>query len=117
MLNKRLLISQKVSPEQEKQIIDLHHKIDSMFTLADDLIREDLLNPDMAQLISEAVEEYEFKLQKNWNFEQDRTKHTHWYRIPGCTCAKMDQEDLWGTEQRWINQDCPFHNIKEKNNE
>ena len=109
MLNEKLLISQKVSKEQKEQIIDLHHKIENMFVLADDLIREDLLNPDMAQLISEAVEEYEFKLQSAWNFEQDKTKHKYWYRIPGCTCAKMDQKDLWGTEQRWVNETCPYH--------
>ena len=114
MLNEKLLISQKVSKEQEEQIIDLHHKIDSMFTLADDLIREDLLNPDMAQLISEAVEEYEFKLQKNWNFEQDRTKHTYWNKIPGCLCPELDNKGTFGSRNKWINQICPFQGIGDK---
>ena len=50
----------------------------------------------------------EFEMQKNWHFPQDETFH-EWYRVPKCTCPKMDNADRRGTKYMVINQQCPIH--------
>lgn len=59
------------------------------------------------------VQDIENDLQRLWGFEVDATKHKYWYQIRGCTCAKMDNKELWGTPYRVYSQDCPYHGWEE----
>ena len=55
------------------------------------------------------IEEIEYTLQDMWKFEKDRTKHSYWYKIKGCTCPVLDNKDRWGVDQRVISVDCKWH--------
>lgn len=52
----------------------------------------------------------ERELKKQWKFPLTK-KYDKEYRLPHCTCPKMDNDDdYYGyNELRWINQGCPYH--------
>ncbi len=53
----------------------------------------------------------QFYLQRLWGFEEDCMFHRSWY-LPKCTCAKMDNDDIYPYGIRggyWITADCPIH--------
>ena len=56
------------------------------------------------------VEKIEFKLQDAWHFERDRTKHSWWYQVPGCTCPKKANGMKYATgESRSVSRFCVIH--------
>lgn len=57
---------------------------------------------------AEEIEQLDFKLQKAWNFPEDRNFH-EWYNIPKCICPKSDNKHKSGTEYRVIRETCPVH--------
>lgn len=57
--------------------------------------------------IARRVEELEFHLQRLWRFDQDASYHTHWLRIPGCTCPVDANIALRGHKLRLIAKNCP----------
>lgn len=56
------------------------------------------------------MEDIEHTLQGLWKFTRDRDFHTHWIDLPGCTCPKLDNQDLMGAPYRIVNASCPHHN-------
>ena len=108
-LNEKLLISQNVTPEQKQNILDLHELLHEIFNLAKNLNRKNLLNYDMGHMISKNVQNIEFKLQDDWNFQRNTMFHRYQNQIPGCMCPTMDNNDMLPSNHRWYNMSCPFH--------
>ena len=69
-----------------------------------------LNRPDMYTNPVEHIEALEYTLQVLWQFTPDRNRHSYWYKINGCTCPKMDNNDMIGTGYRKISEDCKWHN-------
>jgi len=61
------------------------------------------------------IEVIEFNLQKVWKFPQDARYHTHWTKIKGCTCPKLDNKNYFGSNLCLINQTCPWHSPSKSN--
>lgn len=61
------------------------------------------------KVVVSMIEGIEYTLQLLWGFPMDRNFHKYWYKINGCTCPKLDNMDVYGTEYRYLNKECPFH--------
>lgn len=66
---------------------------------------------DSSKLIEYAdiITQIEFDLQSLWGFPQDAKWHKFW-KLPKCTCPKMDNDDRYPTGYYVINASCPIHN-------
>jgi hypothetical protein len=63
------------------------------------------------------IENIEYDLQECWGFKKDTAYHSYWNHPTDCTCPRLDNEELFGTNRRNINSDCPFHNLEELRDE
>jgi hypothetical protein len=93
-LNERLAVAQGVTPDQLKELVNLHNQKLEIFKLMGET--DDADDADELKKLAAQVEEVEFALQKNWNFTQDKNFH-EWYLVPKCACPKMDNADNKGT--------------------
>ena len=96
-MNHNLADRMNVSQENREKIVVLHRQL------------EDVLNnpPEDAP---ERVTEIEYELQSLWGFSQDPKYHRYNYRIKGCRCGTLDNDDMVGfTANRWVTQGCPWH--------
>ena len=112
-LNQELIEKQGLTLEQIDNLIALHKELKTHFEIIEDLIKRDQFLDAWAPCITDAIEDIEYAMQDNWNFERDPTKHKYWYRIPGCICPKLDNDDRWGTNQHIMINTCPYHGVKE----
>jgi len=55
------------------------------------------------------IEDIEFTLQGIWGFTRDKSFHSHWLDISGCTCPRLDNQERFGTPERITARDCPWH--------
>lgn len=51
----------------------------------------------------------EFSLQKAWKFKEDARFHSFWYKLPHCTCPKMGNEDMRGSDCVIYDRGCILH--------
>lgn len=58
------------------------------------------------------IEAVEYQMQEVLGFNKDSKFHSYWNKLDGCTCPKMDNDELFGTGERIISEDCPFHGKK-----
>lgn len=56
----------------------------------------------------------EFLLQRTWGFTENASYHKFWDR-PGCTCPRMDNEDMYPSSTYFINGNCLLHGVKDEN--
>ena len=110
--NTKLIESQKVTLDQQEELDHIYTLLEGIFTLAKDLQISGDLTYTTGSVISNTLRDTEFMLQKFWNFPQDEDKHSYWFKLPGCTCPKLDNKDKWGTPYAIIQQDCPYHGGK-----
>lgn len=113
-LNTRLIMEQGLDTNEIKNIIKLHEELNNIFKQEEYLL--DLYNENQSEEIkkqlkelSEEVKQIEFKLQKNWHFEQDEKYHTYWYQQPACSCPKLDNIDRFGYEYKVYSRNCILH--------
>lgn len=59
------------------------------------------------ELIAKWVDN-EKALQRAYGFKESANHHRFW-RMSGCKCPVMDNEDNFGTEYKIINKSCPIH--------
>lgn len=102
-INERLIERQQCQ-DNVPLILDLHKER---------LKVEELLNVDEADdfLIEELYKswvEIQFKLQDAWKFERNAHFHRPW-DIEGCTCPKMDNDDMYPTGRVIMNTECKIH--------
>lgn len=55
------------------------------------------------------IEDIEYTMQGIWGFTRDRDYHIHWIDLKGCTCPKIDNQELFGAPYRVTATDCPHH--------
>jgi len=102
-LNSSLILRQGVDASELRHLKFLHAEKLKYF----DLMKETDEKEKLKEYAHE-VECIEFEMQKAWHFTQDRNFH-EWYKVPKCTCPKMDNADNRGTNRRIIVMDCPVH--------
>lgn len=88
-----------------------HEKLQALYNALDDLLTQ----PENYENPVDLIEQIEFKLQKVWKFPQDARYHTHWVKIKGCTCPKMDNKNYFGSDICLINQKCKWHSPSKRN--
>lgn len=103
-LNKKLLVSQNVSESQIETLYELYNQLEVLINQS----KDKTLSEAQYKRIGDSVETIEFELQKNWNFEMDRSFHTHYLKLDGCDCPRMDNRDDYGY-RRWNNGGCKYH--------
>ena len=103
-LSPAFAVRQGVTVEALKHLKDTHRKI---LKLCDKIRAEE--DPDKLKELAAGITDLEFELQKWWNFPKDARFHSWWYRLPKCTCAKMDNRDYLGTGLTVVRHDCPLH--------
>jgi hypothetical protein len=85
-LNPILIEQQGITSDAVKRLNHLHYIREGMFELA---ARMDPAIPfDLVMLRRGAVrlELLEFEMQKQWNFDMNRDKHSWWCLMPHCEC-------------------------------
>ena len=108
-INKELLKKQKVTKEQEQAIKNLHKLLDMTMEAAHNLNEKKHLTKITGGIIANTIRDIEFMLQKNWNFKQDEDYHTYTYKLSGCQCPILDNENSFGSPYKWTNISCPYH--------
>lgn len=98
-LNYLLVLKQKLSEEDVKEIKRLHKKIARLY---------DKIEKTKDKAILQEIEDATMDLQRAWKFEPNKNYHEFW-RIPGCECPKYDNEDLKGVDLAIYSQNCPWH--------
>ena len=102
-LNSSLVLKQGLDVSELRNLKSLHAEKLKYF----DLMRETDYKHKLKEYAHE-IECIEFEMQKAWHFTQDRNFH-EWYKVPKCTCPKMDNADNRGSNRRIIVMDCPVH--------
>jgi len=98
------------TPEIRKLILELHSL---RHTYMHTMRKTDATNRGVLRTLAQFVETVEFQLQEAWGFDRDDKFHSYWYRVPHCTCPKLDNKDVFGSAIRYINEDCPVHGAEE----
>lgn len=101
MLNKDLIKRQNLSAEDVATLEKLHKELDDVVN-----------NPYNYTNPVALIEDIEFQMQRLWKFGENRDMHTHWLRIKGCTCPRLDNMERRGTPYRVLMGDCPWHGFK-----
>lgn len=102
-LNASLVLRQGLDVSELRALKSLHAEKLKYFKLMEE-------TDDTTKLreCAKEVEYIEFEMQKNWHFPLDASYH-EWYRVPKCTCPKMDNADRRGTAYKSIDPQCPIH--------
>jgi hypothetical protein len=109
-MNKEVCLNQNWIKDK---VIDLDGiaKLEGVHAKRIDLFNRIEKETDIVKLheMAKEIDEIDFELQDGWGFDRDKRYHTWWYRLPKCTCPKMDNKDRLGTDYCIINRDCPLH--------
>lgn len=103
LINIELAKKQKLTTQEIEGLKLLYEELSSIFLKAEQATEKELM------ILSMQLEELEYKLQEAWKFEKNPNKHSYWYKIPQCTCPKLDNADLWETGTRIFNPQCMVH--------
>ena len=109
-LNQRLIEKQELTEQDVEELETLHEYRARMFDKMANLDPTDDEDKDTLKLYSQLLESLEYNMQRVWKFSQDKDYHTWWYKVPYCTCPKMDNGDPLYFGARIIRHDCPIHN-------
>ncbi len=104
-LNKLLLIKQKVSDENLEL---LKHAHIYKFNLYTEMGAAD--SPAEFKVIAKKITDVEYYMQELWGFPKDIKMHRFW-ELPHCNCAKIDNEERYGTGIYIYSKNCPIHSI------
>ncbi len=107
--NEELLEKQNVTEDQKVELEKLYLLLEGTVNTAKNLVDKDSLDYTTGHILANTVKDIEFMLQKNWNFPQNEEFHSYWFRMPGCKCAKMDNQERLGTPYAVITKSCPYH--------
>jgi len=109
-MNKEVCLNQKWIKDK---VIDADGvaKLEEIHAKRIDLFNRIEKETDVIKLneMAKEIDEIDFALQDAWGFEKDIKYHTWWYRLPKCTCPKMDNREMVGTDLRITSLDCPLH--------
>lgn len=106
-VNPAFVRKQNISDETLKQIIMLHKirlRMHELVEKSDD--------KDELRTLSNSLIDLELNLQDLWGFDRDIRFYKFW-NVSKCTCAKMDNEDMYPIGPYWYSGDCPLHGSDE----
>ena len=106
-INKQLAEEKNLSDFTIETIEKIHKELEALLNLGIEDIK------DVNKYVQD-ITNYDYDLQRLWNFPQDRAYHSYWFRAKACDCAVLDNQDMIGTGYRSINADCPLHGLKDK---
>lgn len=102
-LNSILISKNNVSKSNQDIIMRLHeikHYLFQFMESTDDVVK--------LKKYAKLVEDVEYKLQYHWGFNVDNKYHD-WFRVPKCSCPRMDNQDVKGTGIRYTDSNCVIH--------
>jgi len=88
ILNESLIKKQKLSQENILELYELHRELDEYLLKLEKAKNNNSKN--CKKYIKESdqrIRNIEFRMQKEWKFDLDEKKHTHWIRNPFCSCS------------------------------
>ena len=105
MINEGLAISRGIPPHIQTIIEAVQE--------ARDLIELGAYEEDecLRRRLAIAWTDLNYSLQSLWRFRRDSRYHRFW-RLPGCICSKMDNEERYPSGIYVVNSDCPVHGYK-----
>ena len=104
ILSPGLLKIQNVSEAQIARLLELYEELSQLFDRA-----RDADSDEQCKVIAAELKDLEFQLQDNWNFPRSEDHHSYQFRLPGCTCPKIDNAERFGTPYKIITTTCKFH--------
>ena len=107
--NEELLEKQEVTEDQKAELEKLYLLLEGTVNTAKNLQDKDSLDYTTGHILANTVKDIEFMLQKNWNFPQNEEYHSYWFRMPGCACPIMDNQERLGTPYAIIDAKCAYH--------
>jgi len=107
-LNNRLIDRQGLNDTEVDNVKELHLELERFFDEVSNLNPRKISEID-ANSIVDTVERIEFAMQEAWKFEPNSKMHSWWFRTPHCKCPHMDNQDVLGTDLRYISSSCPLH--------
>ncbi len=102
-LNPALILKNKLTRDEVKQLIQLHQSKIVLFNEAEKEIDRVKLQALVADL-----ENLEFEIQACSKLRRDKNYH-RWFDFPKCTCPKVENEQNLSTAKRVINPNCIAH--------
>jgi hypothetical protein len=115
-LNESLIKKQKLGPYRVGKVMESHGVRLGLFDMARAVLQDAAEKGKLTKKhqktmeeIKENLEEAEFDAQAAWGFPLDENYHQWWMDLPGCTCPKMDNQELMGAKYKIYNGDCPWH--------
>ena len=90
-LNPRLLEEQKVSQKNHDNLLHLHRRLDEYLIKLNKAKKILITNPNHQKSLKlkdnsiQKIQNFEFKMQKHWDFSIDARYHIHWKRNPFCS--------------------------------
>lgn len=84
-------------------------ELEKCYELLDNCLAQPWKNCESPTEVVERVHDLECTLQAIWGFQVSSDFHNYWFRIKGCTCPKLDNEELMGSRMRYYNMNCPYH--------
>ena len=106
-LNPVLITTQKISKKNINELYELHRELDEYLYKLEKAKYTDSYK--CARYIAESAEKIrniEFSMQKEWKFDLDEKKHTHWSRNPFCSCN--EHSNSFGLDNAY-NINCVVH--------
>jgi len=113
MINESLAEKRGLSPGAIATLNALHESMDDLF----EEVAKGLKNStkkDRKDWVDELAA-IENKMQEMWGFDIDPNFHSWWYRMPGCLCPVMDNDDRQGTKYHVYTCGCPLHGNCDEN--
>lgn len=107
-------------PEEKQKAIQELHKLCSVQVALLDSLAADMEHFESEYALdtakyairkaNELLEEYEYRLQELWGFQQNSKYHTWWLLCNRCRCPKDDNKDpIYYGNGKIINSECPIH--------
>lgn len=91
--------------------------IDVLHEIRDKFMSDPWLVSSRNSVVVDVIQGLDYALQALWGFKLDSDHHSSQHHINGCTCPKIDNDDLVGTKYRVRSQGCPFHGWEREENE
>lgn len=103
-INIELAKARNLSDETVTAIEQIHLRLSAILARPD-------MHAESPKKAVEIVESLEYTLQLLWGFPVDKSFHSYWFKLKGCTCPKLDNRERFGTGRRIITDNCPYHCI------
>lgn len=107
--NKNLMLAKNITGAHKILLENAYAKLNVVLTKPE-LYRSD-------EEVVERVEALQYVIQFLYDFDMTKDYHTYWYKVKGCSCPKLDNNDpMVAPNIRITDTTCKFHGTKENRN-